>query len=211
MENQTFNYNGTDITFLSSESNVMVNATEMASQFGKRPIDWLQNSQTQSFIDELAKVRKSTLADLVRVTKGGNSSGTWMHEDVALEFARWLSPAFAIWCNDRIKELLTKGITALPQTIDEMLANPDLLINALTQLKAERAAKAELKERLDDAEEWYTIKRWAKFRGKNWRRYNWRALKALSFEHGREVKKAFDANYGEVNLYHRSIFEIYEK
>lgn len=29
-----------------------------------------------------------------------------MHEDVALEFARWLDPIFAIWCNDRIKELI---------------------------------------------------------------------------------------------------------
>ena len=36
-----------------------------------------------------------------------------MHEDVALEFARWLSPAFAIWCNDRIKELLLNGQTNL--------------------------------------------------------------------------------------------------
>lgn len=43
--------------------------------------------------------------------------GTWVHEDVALEFARWLSPKFAIWCNDRIKELLTTGSVslALPQ------------------------------------------------------------------------------------------------
>lgn len=30
-----------------------------------------------------------------------------MHEDVAIEFARWLSPLFSIWCNDRIKELIT--------------------------------------------------------------------------------------------------------
>jgi hypothetical protein len=38
-----------------------------------------------------------------------------MHEDVALEFARWLSPAFAIWCNDRIKEILMgKSITMKP-------------------------------------------------------------------------------------------------
>ena len=49
-----------------------------------------------------------TSADLVTVIKGGNGEqGTWMHEDVALEFARWLSPKFAIWCNRRIKELLT--------------------------------------------------------------------------------------------------------
>lgn len=61
-------------------------------------------------------MRNSTTADLVRVTKGGNdknNQGTWMHEDVALEFARWLSPAFAIWCNDRIKELLTTGVATL--------------------------------------------------------------------------------------------------
>lgn len=37
---------------------------------------------------------------LIKVFKGGMPGqavqGTWMHEDVALEFARWLSPQFAI-------------------------------------------------------------------------------------------------------------------
>lgn len=89
----------------------MVNATEMAKAFNKRPVDWLQNKQTEEFLNELSKVRKSTLADLVQVTRGGDNPGTWMHEDVALEFARWLSPSFAIWCNDHIKELLTTGVT----------------------------------------------------------------------------------------------------
>lgn len=36
-----------------------------------------------------------------------------MHEDVALEYARWLSPAFAIWCNDHIKQLLKEGTTSI--------------------------------------------------------------------------------------------------
>lgn len=65
---------------------VMVNATEMAKKFGKRPVDWLQNAQTTDYLEELSKVRKSTLADLVKVTKGGATPGTWMHEDVALIF-----------------------------------------------------------------------------------------------------------------------------
>lgn len=64
----------------------MVNATEMAKAFDKRPIDWLQNKQTEEFLNELSKVRKSTLADLVQVTRGGDNPGTWMHEDVAMEF-----------------------------------------------------------------------------------------------------------------------------
>lgn len=80
-----FDYKGSKISFANGK-NVMVNATEMAKSFDKRPIDWLQNQSTTEFLDELSKVRKSTLAELVQVTKGGSTPGTWMHEDVALEF-----------------------------------------------------------------------------------------------------------------------------
>lgn len=144
MKNEIFNYNGNDITFQIGNGDVMVNATEMAKHFGKRPIDFLQNQQTQDYISEYSKVRKSTLADIVQVTKGGNNPGTWMHEDLALEFSRWLSPAFSLWCNDRIKELLKHGMTATPSTIEQMLDNPDALILTLQKLKEERAEKERL-------------------------------------------------------------------
>lgn len=124
---KNFNYNGSSITF-SKGYNVMVNATQMAKPFGKRPVDWLQNQQAKDFIEALAEVRNSTSADLVRVTKGGNdknAQGTWMHEDVALEFARWLSPMFAIWCNDRIKELLTTGTTSIAKPQPSKPTAPD--------------------------------------------------------------------------------------
>lgn len=140
---QNFSYKGSNISFANGK-NVMVNATEMAKSFDKRPVDWLQNQSTIAFLNELSKVRKSTLTDLVQVTKGGNNPGTWMHEDVALEFARWLSPAFAIWCNDRIKELLKYGMTATQPTLDEMVNNPDLVIRMATQLKQEREEKARI-------------------------------------------------------------------
>jgi hypothetical protein len=91
----------------------------MAKSFGdaKQPKYWLRLPSTKNFLNELSKVRNShleesakgrnlPLADLVQIKRGGTNPGTWFHEDVALEFARWLSPAFAIWCNDRIKEIL---------------------------------------------------------------------------------------------------------
>lgn len=91
-----YDYNGTEITFQHG-ANVMVNATEMAKPFGKYATHWLQNQSTRAFLEELAVVRKSVTADLVVVKQGGNDiQGTWMHEDVAMEFARWLSPKFAI-------------------------------------------------------------------------------------------------------------------
>lgn len=154
---RVFDYKGSKISFVNGE-NVMVNATEMAKSFGKRPAKWLELPSTKEFLAALTDVRKSDFA-LIQTEKGGidGGGGTWMHEDVALEFARWLSPAFAIWCNDRIKELLKYGMTATQPTLDEMLDNPDLVIRMATQLKQERAEKARLEAENAQANEQITL------------------------------------------------------
>lgn len=136
-----YDYKGSQISFISGE-NVMVNATEMAKSFGKRPVDWLKYQQSQDYINALAEVRNVTSADLVRVTKGGNDKklqGTWMHEDVALEFARWLNPAFAIWCNDRIKELLKTGVTTVSNDDEAIAYAMQVLNKRLEQTRQEKA------------------------------------------------------------------------
>lgn len=152
MENeiQIFNYNGNGVTFRKGSS-VMVNATEMAKPFGKTTKDWLRTEASKEFINTLSAVRQISLTDLVRVVQGGVSQeqGTWMHEDVAMEFARWLSPAFAIWCNDRIKELMQVGFTATPATLEAMIANPDLVIGMATQLKQLRAENEEKQRKIE--------------------------------------------------------------
>ena len=141
-----FQYNGSDITFNSGQS-VMVNATQMARPFGKRPAKWLELPSTKEFLAKLTEVRKSDIG-FVRTEKGGNlgGGGTWMHEDVALEFARWLSPEFAIWCNDRIKELLRHGMTATQTTIDAIIADPAAGIRLLQALQQERGERQRLQQ-----------------------------------------------------------------
>lgn len=91
---------------------------------------------------------------------------------------------------------------------------PQTYAEALRQLADEVEAKektqallAEKTEQLDESKEWFSIKRWAQIHRKNWRNYDWRKLKALSCELGYEVKKIFDANYSEVNIYHKAVFE----
>ena len=130
---QVFNYQGNQITFL-NEGDVKINATEMARPFNKRPAKWLELPSTKDFLNELAAIRKSDRLLIETV----NGVGTWMHEDVAIEFARWLHPAFAIWCNDRIKELINHGATAINP---ESLLDPDYVIKVMTALKTERAEK----------------------------------------------------------------------
>lgn len=146
METKKFNYLGNIITFQRDGGNVMVNATEMAKNFGTAPAQWFRTIQYTNFITALSTVHKCTPADLVIIINGGSNPGTWMHEDVAIEFARWLSPAFAIWCNDRTKELLKYGATAINP---EDLLNPDFIISLATELKNERAKTALLEARAE--------------------------------------------------------------
>lgn len=131
-----YDYNGTAITFQHG-ANVMVNATEMAKPFGKYATHWLQNQSTRAFLEELSALRNLKATDLVLVRNGGDDYGTWMHEDVAMEFARWLSPKFAIWCNDRIKELLTQGVTTINDDDATIEKAMDILHKRLEQSRAE--------------------------------------------------------------------------
>jgi phage antirepressor YoqD-like protein len=157
MENiKTFKYkesrNGNSIqatiTFQTGDG-IMINATEMAKPFKKNVAHWLRNDSTKAFIDAYSRLRNRNFADLV-VIKSGNPStggGTWLHEDLAVEFARWLSPEFAIWCNARIKELLTIGITAAPDVVEQLIKNPDHAIRLFQELKDIQERNVKLKSK----------------------------------------------------------------
>lgn len=159
---KAFQFEGNNVTFYSKDGVLYINATEMAKPFGdgKKPVLWLNQKSTREFLDELSKVRNLTLADLQRVTKGGNNSGTWLHKDVAIEFARWLSPKFAIWCNDRIEELMTKGHTELPtfevpQTFSAALLLAAQQAQQIEQQQQQLAAqRVELRQAKDTAEKY---------------------------------------------------------
>ena len=169
-ENKVYKYNNKEITFqLTGKEGVMINATQMVKAFeGKRINNYLRMEETQELVralirrkspsigetlfsaslsvNELAKIDNSIL----RVIKGGSGEqGTWMCEDLALDFAQWLSVDFKLWCNDRIKELLTIGFTATPNTLEDILTNPDLIIGLASKLKEARQEIETLKPKAD--------------------------------------------------------------
>lgn len=148
---QIFDYNGNGVTFRKGDS-VMVNATEMAKPFGKRPNDYLALASTKELISAITKKNGISENQLVMTIVGSpaNGGGTWLHEDVALDFAQWLSIDFKLWCHDRIKELIQVGFTATPATLEAMIANPDLVIGMATQLKQLRAENAEKQRKIEE-------------------------------------------------------------
>lgn len=101
-------FHGKNIAFQNIEGKMMVNATQMAKSFNKRPVQWLRTDQAQDLIKTVCEVHKCTSTDLQVVTRGGKNQGTWFQEDVALFFAQWLSPKFYLACNTKIKELIAQ-------------------------------------------------------------------------------------------------------
>lgn len=134
-----FDYKGSEISFISGDS-VMINATQMAKPFGKLVGDWVRLKSTTEFMKALSTDMQIHISALIQTVKGGNGEqGTWMHEDVALEFARWLSPAFAIWCNKKIKELMRTGVATVSNDDEAIAYAMGVLQKRLEQARQEKA------------------------------------------------------------------------
>ena len=102
-------------TPVSFRADGFLNATAIAKHFCKLPKDYLKTEQTQEYIVALAEAmteRTKILTvenQLVIIKKGGNNKdeqGTWLHPKLAIHFARWLDPKFAVWCDFQIEKIL---------------------------------------------------------------------------------------------------------
>jgi hypothetical protein len=101
--------------------------TDMAQAVDKRVNNWSRLESTRTYLSTLSSVTQIPVTGLVSTIQGGfpELQGTWAHKMVALEFARWCSPEFAIQCNMWVEELMANGKVELvpqkPKSSAEML------------------------------------------------------------------------------------------
>jgi len=76
-----------------------VNATAMCRAGGKRWTLYQVNDRTRAYIHALAADVGIPTSALVVSIRGGRPElqGTWIHPRLAVDLARWISPAFAVW------------------------------------------------------------------------------------------------------------------
>jgi prophage antirepressor-like protein len=119
---------------------------------------------------------------------------------------------FQLWVTGEVLPSIRKnGIYATGNTIDRILDDPDFGIELLQKLKRERAEKEKAENKVKDLEividlnkDYATIKLVS---SKTKQQFNWRPLKSYSEKNGIEIRKAMDVNYGEVNSYHKDVWE----
>jgi hypothetical protein len=86
-----------DVSLPTQIGDMYFNATEIAKQFGKEPYSFLRLAATKEYMAEIlteSQTVNSRFENLVRTIKGGKYKGTWLHKELAFEFAGWCSPVF---------------------------------------------------------------------------------------------------------------------
>jgi hypothetical protein len=93
----------------------MANATLMCAAFDRRANDWQNLKGTQRYIEAVTRKNGFGENELVTTKTGGNNTpqGTWIHEKLILNLARWLDVDFEVWCDEKIAELLRTGKTEI--------------------------------------------------------------------------------------------------
>jgi phage antirepressor YoqD-like protein len=124
----------------------MVNATQLAKIYGKRPNDYLSLPATNQLINAITRKYGISENQLVisKVGSSHNGGGTWMHRLIVVDFCQWLDIDLKLWCTEKLDELMRYGMTATQPTLEQMIDNPDLVIHLATQLKQEREERAKL-------------------------------------------------------------------
>ncbi len=105
----------------------------------------------------------------------------------------------ALQNHSKVNELSPKSMTEKMLLIEQAVLYSKEIIE---QLQSENE---NLKIELDEAKDWYSVKRMEKLNPD--KKFDWRLLKQESAKLGIETKKVFDQNYGEVNAYHKDVWE----
>jgi hypothetical protein len=114
-----------------------VNATAMCQANGRRWAKYAETERCREYIAALkAEVRISDFAPVLSQRGGVDGGGqTWIHPSLAIDLARWISPAFAVWMDGWFLETVARQ--APPPTQQLTLPTPEPLIGeppAITDL-----------------------------------------------------------------------------
>lgn len=104
-----------------------INATAMCKATGKMFADYGRLASTNAFLQELSSDMGIPISDLIQSAKGGQPhlQGTWVHPQVAIHLAQWLSPKFAVLVSKWVFEWMSGNIQQpqLPYHLRRYLAN----------------------------------------------------------------------------------------
>lgn len=155
MEKIIHDWNNTTITQLKADAVFSkhlikaghVNATQMCASCGKKFNDYARLESTKAYWEGLAAETGFPVTVLVVSIKGGNdkdAQGTWVHPEIAIDLAQWVSVDFRIWANRTLRNIIEARPIIQPVTQSTQI-NPKSLIDLYSQILAPTSLDNSLK------------------------------------------------------------------
>ena len=190
------------------------NATVVAKAFGKQPRDWLTASSTKEYIDAIKGKTFLEENQLVTVVNGGTNPGTWLHPKLAIPFARWCSAKFAVWCDERIEEIL-KPQPKIMSAAELILQQAQMLVAYEKRMEEfnDRMKRVECKQQaFEDGIRYFTVIGYVGYKGlpsvnMSQAQKLGKLAKKLSSERGISIDRVKDQRHGYVGSYHESVLD----
>jgi hypothetical protein len=106
-------WNGTPISRRTTDG--YVNATAMCKANNKQWSKYRESDRCQTYLDALAETSEIRMFDLIE-SRQGQGGGTWVHPQVAVDLARWISAPFAVWMDGWFLESVQQAQPAPMET-----------------------------------------------------------------------------------------------
>ena len=109
-----------------------VNATAMCKANGKLWANYFQTDRATIYMEALSETIGIPMVSLYQ-SETGRNGGTWIHPQLAVDLARWVSAPFAVWMDGWLLEK-TSPQQSSPPVLPDVLSTVEQSINLLERL-----------------------------------------------------------------------------
>ena len=118
-------WNGTPISRRTTDG--YVNATAMCKANGKQWNDYWRTDRATADLEALCTETGIPVSSLCLSLKGGSYQGTWVHPQVAVDLARWISAPFAVWMDGWFLESIQQAQSTPVETTPPRLREAEVI------------------------------------------------------------------------------------
>lgn len=83
-----------------------VNVTKICKKHNKLWSEYKRLPQTARYLDALALDLGFSQDDLIINIQGGKNQGTWVHPEIGIDLAAWISVEFKVWANRTLRKVI---------------------------------------------------------------------------------------------------------
>ena len=100
------------------ENGLWMEVTSIAKENGKDLSNYWRSKDTTEYMEVISELNSVNITEL-KTTVQGKHGGTYIHPELVVHFARWISPKFAVACDRFIKSEFEKTAKIREETLIE--------------------------------------------------------------------------------------------